>query len=59
MVYIDAMPFGFMPDRGIIDAIFIARQIQEKYLAQKKPLLTLRRPLIESKGKMSGGPYRV
>ena len=30
--------FGFRPGRGTTDAIFIVRQIQEKYLAQKKDL---------------------
>ena len=37
-VDIDSMQFGFMPGRGTIDAIFITRQIQEKYLAKKKDL---------------------
>ena len=32
------MQFGFMPRRGTIDAIFIARQLQEKYLGKKKNL---------------------
>ena len=38
MVDIDGMQFGFMPGRGTIDAIFIVRQLQEKYHAAKKPL---------------------
>ena len=37
-VDIDKMQFGFMPGRGTIDAIFIARQLQEKYLEKKKRL---------------------
>ena len=38
VVDIDAMQFGFMPGRGTIDAIFIVRQLQEKYLEKKKKL---------------------
>ena len=37
-VHIDEMQFGFMPGRGTTDAIFIARQLQEKYLDKKKDL---------------------
>ena len=36
LVSLDDMQFGFRPGRGTTDAIFIVRQIQEKYLAQKK-----------------------
>ena len=35
-VSIDSMEFGFMPGRGTIDTIFIARQLQERYLGNKK-----------------------
>ena len=35
---INDMQFGFMPGRGTTDAIFIVRQMQEKYLAANKPL---------------------
>ena len=38
MVDIGGMQFGFVSGRGTTDAIFIARQIQEKYIARKKPL---------------------
>ena len=38
MVDIDGMQFGFVPGRGMTDAIFIIRQLQEKYNAANKPL---------------------
>ena len=38
MVNIDEMQYGFVPGRGTTDAIFIVSQLQEKYLATKKPL---------------------
>ena len=37
-VHINEMQFGFMPGKGTTDAIFIVRQLQEKYLAKKKDL---------------------
>ena len=37
-VNIDDMQFGFMPGRGTTDAIFIARQVQEKFIARNKTL---------------------
>ncbi len=37
-VHINDMQFGFMPGRGTTDAIFIVRQLQEKFLAANKPL---------------------
>lgn len=38
VVDIDGMQYGFMQGRGIIDRIFLARQLQEKYLGKKKNL---------------------
>ena len=38
MVDINGMQFSFVSGRGTTDAIFIARQIQEKYRAAKRPL---------------------
>ena len=38
LVSIDDSQFGFFPDRGTTDAIFIVRQLQEKYLAANKRL---------------------
>ena len=38
IVEIDSMQFGFMAGRSTTDAIFIVRQLQEKYLAKNKEL---------------------
>ena len=35
---LDSMQFGFTLGKGTTDAIFIVRQMQEKYLAKKKEL---------------------
>ena len=37
-VEIDDMQFGFMKGKGTIDAIFIVRQVQEKFRVQGKKL---------------------
>ena len=37
-VVINEMQFGFMPGRGTTDAIFIVRQLQEKYLGKRNTL---------------------
>ena len=40
LVSIDDSQFGFVPGRGTTDAIFVVRQLQEKYLAaNKRPCL--------------------
>ena len=38
LVKIDSMQFGFMTGKSTTDAIFIVRQLQEKYLARNKEL---------------------
>ena len=38
LVSIDDSQFGFVPGRGILDAIFVVRQLQEKHLAANKRL---------------------
>ena len=35
-VKIDDMQFGFMPGKGTVDAIFMVRQLQEKFLVREK-----------------------
>ena len=36
LVLIDNSQFGFIPSSGKTDAIFVVRQLQEKYLAANK-----------------------
>ena len=38
IVKIDEMQFGFSPGKGTTDAIFIVRQVQEKFLGKQKEL---------------------
>ena len=38
IITIDEMQFGFMTGRSTTDAIFILRQLQEKYFGKKKNL---------------------
>ena len=40
IVNIDGVQFGFCPGLGTTDAIFILRQLQEKYLAKHRKLHT-------------------
>ena len=37
-VTISSMQFGFMPGKGTTDAIFLVRQVQERFMSKKKPL---------------------
>jgi hypothetical protein len=37
-ICIDDMHFGFMPGRGTTDAVFVVRQVQEKYLQKRREL---------------------
>ena len=59
IVKIDDMQFGFMAGRSTTDAIFIVRQLQEKYLARNKELwmafVDLEKRLIEYLGRWFGG----
>ena len=38
IVNVDEMQFGFMSERGTIDAVFILRRLQEEYYAKGKKL---------------------
>ena len=38
LVNLNKMQFGFMPGKGTVDAIFIARRIKEKYQKKDKKL---------------------
>ena len=38
IVSVDEMQFGFMPERGTIDTVFILRRMQEVYHAKRKKL---------------------
>ena len=61
LVSINDSHFGFVPGRGTTDAIFVVRQLQEKYLAANKRLymafVDLEKRLIEYLGRSSGGRW--
>ena len=38
---IDDVQFGFVPGKGIVDVIFMMRQLQEKFLEKRKDLFFL------------------
>ena len=50
--------FGFVPGRGTTDALFVVRQLQEKYLAANKRLYIWRH-LIEYLGRSSVGAEKT
>ena len=56
MVNIDEMQHSFMPGRGTTDTIFIAHQLQEKYIPSL-PSSTWRRPLTVCQGRFCGGCF--
>ena len=59
LVSIDESQFGFVPGRGTTDAIFVEKQLQEKYLAANKRFYMAfadwRRLLMEWFERSSGG----
>ena len=62
VVSIDDSQFGFVPGRGTTDAIFVVRQLQEKYLAANRRLYMafvdpLRKHLTECPGRSFGGHW--
>src|SRR6185295_9331675 len=54
--------FGFMPGRSTMEAIFLIRQLMERYREQKKTCtwssLTLRRHMTKYREMSCGGPWR-
>ena len=58
-VNIDEMLFGFCPGRGTTDAIFIPRQLQDKYFAKHRKLIShlsiWKKPSIECLARYCGG----
>ena len=40
-VGIGSMQFGFMPGKGTTDAIFVVRQVQERFMDKKIPLFCI------------------
>ena len=65
VVSIDDSQFGFVPGRGTTDAIFVVRQLQEKYLAANKRLymafIDLETVLLKTEKDLSHrkGPKRI
>ena len=59
VVNINEMQFGFVPEKGTMEVIFIICQLQEKYMAKKRTLhftfVTWRTLLTVPQGQLSGG----
>jgi hypothetical protein len=61
MMHITVNQFGFMPERSTMEAIFLIRQVMERYKEQKKDLymvcIDLKKPLIKYLGISCGGHW--
>ena len=59
IVSVDEMKFGFMSEKGTIDAVFILRRMQEEYHAEGKKLymclVNLEKLFTEYQGKFWNG----
>ena len=40
-INIDPMQFGFMPGKGTVNANFVVRQLQEKFMEKKRVVLCI------------------
>ena len=56
LVSIEDSQFGFVPDRGTTGAIFVVRQLQEKYLAANKRLYMA---FVDLEKAFGWGPWKV
>ena len=55
LVSIDDSQFGFVPGRGTTDAIFVEKQLQEKYLANKRLYMSF----VDLEKAFDGVPQKV
>ena len=53
---IDDSQFGFVPGRGTTDAVFVEKQLQEKYLAANKRLYMAFVDLYKA---LDGVPWKI